>query len=459
MSFSSFTFLIRFLPIALLLYYLCPNKGRNALLVFLSLLFYSWGSPSSLPVLLIIAFIGYIGGLLLFQHNKFKKSILAIALILIFGSLGFYKYLAFFCSIINSAFLESLGAGIAVPDIAAPLGISFFSFTISGYLIDIYKNESNACKNPVDYLLFVSFFPKLLMGPIVRYKDIEKQIRERVVRFDQLEPGSFKFICGLAKKVLLADGIAKLWNEVLSLGLDKVSTPLAWLGVIAYSFQLYFDFSGYSDMASGLGLLFGFRLPENFNYPYSSKSATEFWRRWHITMGGWFKQYVYFPLGGSRCSRPRMIFNTLVVWILTGLWHGAAWNFILWGLYYFVILMLEKNVYGRLIEKSSLLSHLYTIIITLIGWAVFSVSDFRTLLSLFTALFGFRTGIGSMYILRNYAVLLLICSIMSFESTGKLIARLSQKPIFRIVVSLILLILSIAYLTDATYQPFLYAQF
>ena len=459
MSFSSFIFLIRFLPFSLLLYYLIPNKGRNTLLVIFSLIFYTWGDPTSLPVFLIISMIGYIGALIIKKKETLRKPILIISLVIIFGCLTLYKYLSFFGGILNSLVLERLGMGITIPEITAPIGISFFSFTIAGYLIDVYKNDSDLCKKPVDYLLFVSFFPKLLMGPIVRYKDMEQQIKERVVRFDQLEPGAYRFICGLAKKVLLADEIAKLWNEVLTLGLNRVSTPLAWLGVIAYSFQLYFDFSGYSDMAIGLGLLFGFRLPENFNYPYSSKSATEFWRRWHITMGGWFKQYVYFPLGGSRCSRSRMIFNTLIVWLLTGLWHGAAWNFILWGLYYFILLMLEKNIYGKLLDKSRIISHIYLCFITLIGWAVFSVSDHESLISLLNALFSFRSGIGAMYLLRNYAVLLIICFSLSFEWTCKRIADYSKKTVFRIIVSIILLFLSIAYLTDATYQPFLYAQF
>ena len=459
MSFSSFFFLIRFLPVALILYYLFPQKSRNVLLVTISLLFYAWGDPSSLPFLLMSAFIGYSGGLLSARLPKGRKAALAVSLLLIFGSLAFYKYLGFFAENLNHLFLERAGIPLTVPELSAPAGISFFSFTIAGYLIDIFKGESEPCYDPLDFLLFVCFFPKLLMGPIVRYRDMEEQIRNRVVRFDQIEPGAYRFACGLAKKVLLADTIAELWHEVTVLGFANISTPLAWLGVLAYSFQLYFDFSGYTDMALGLGLLFGFKLPENFRYPYSSTSATEFWRRWHITMGGWFKQYVYFPLGGSRCSRSRMIFNTFTVWALTGLWHGAAWNFILWGLFYFLLLTFEKNIYGEFLKRSSILGHLYTVFVTLIGWAIFAVSDMSQLKLLLIRMFSASGGYSATYYLRNYGILLLICSVLSTEWAGTRITKLSERTWFRCVATAVLLLLSLAYLTDATYQPFLYAQF
>lgn len=459
MSFSSFVFLIRFLPVALVLYYLFPHKGRNALLVLLSLFFYTWGDPKSLPALLLIAAVGYGASLYVSKDRKGRKAVFLCGLLLILGSLGFYKYLGFFVSILNSMILEHFGVGITVRSFAAPLGISFFAFTTSGYLIDVYKGDTEVCKNPIDYLLFIAFFPKLLMGPIVRYQDISDQIQNRVIYVSQLENGAFRFVKGLAKKVLLADTIAVLWNEVSTLGYSEVSTPFAWLGVLAYSFQLYYDFSGYSDMAIGLGNLFGFRIPENFRFPYSSISATEFWRRWHITMGSWFKQYVYFPLGGSRCSKKRMMFNTFAVWALTGLWHGAAWNFILWGIFYFILLMLEKNFYLEFLNKHRLIGHIYTIFITLIGWSIFAVSDFPSLFSLLQKMFSFSGGISCLYSLRNYFVLLLLCAVFCTETCEVLVEKLQKKTWFRLAATVILLVLSIAYMTDATYQPFLYAQF
>ena len=459
MSFSSFVFLIRFLPLALILYYIVPGKVKNPLLVVLSLVFYTWGDPRSLPALLVIALAGYVSALMLDKLQKGRKAVLIFGLLLVLGSLAVYKYLGFIVSNLNSLIFERLNMGISAPKIASPLGISFFAFTTASYIIDVYKGVSSSCRNIVDYLLYICFFPKLLMGPIMRYKDFEPQLHERVIFESQLEKGAFRFIKGLAKKVLLADSVSALWNEVTSLGYENVSTPFAWLGVLAYTLQLYYDFSGYSDMALGLASMLGFTLPENFNFPYSSKSATEFWRRWHMTMGEWFKQYVYFPLGGSRCSKSRMMFNTFVVWALTGLWHGAAWNFVLWGIFYFILLMLEKNFYLNYLNKYPILGHIYTIFVTLVGWALFAVSDFGSLFALLKKMFVFSGGYSCLYSLRNYGILLIVCAVFSLEKTGRIVNRLSSKLWFRLVAALVLLLLSLAYMTDATYQPFLYAQF
>ncbi|MDO5137340.1 MAG: MBOAT family O-acyltransferase [Oscillospiraceae bacterium] len=459
MSFSSFVFLIRFLPLALILYYIVPAKVKNPLLVVLSIVFYTWGDPRSLSALIAVALVGYISGLIMDKAQKGRKAVLICGLLLVLGSLAFYKYLGFIVSNLNILIFEKLNMGIYVPKISSPLGISFFAFTNASYIIDVYKGVSSACRNIVDYLLYICFFPKLLMGPIMRYKDFEPQLHERVIFESQLEKGAFRFVKGLAKKVLLADSISALWNEVTSLGYENVSTPFAWLGVLAYTLQLYYDFSGYSDMALGLASMLGFTLPENFNFPYSSKSATEFWRRWHMTMGEWFKQYVYFPLGGSRCSKSRMMFNTFVVWALTGLWHGAAWNFVLWGIFYFILLMLEKNLYLDYLNKYPLLGHIYTIFVTLVGWSLFAVSDFTSLFALLKKMFVFSGGYSCLYSLRNYGILLIICAVFSLEKTGRIINRLSSKIWFRLVATIVLLLLSLAYMTDATYQPFLYAQF
>lgn len=459
MSFSSFVFLIRFLPLALILYYIAPAKAKNPLLVVLSLIFYTWGDPKSLPVLLALALVGYMTALLTDRMSKGRKAVFITGLVLVLGSLAFCKYLGFAVSNLNSLIFEKLNMGISVPRIASPLGISFFAFTIASYIIDVYKGVSSPCRNIVDYLLYICFFPKLLMGPIMRYKDLEPQLHDRVIFESQLEKGSFRFAKGLAKKVLLADTVSALWNEVTSLGYENVSTPFAWLGVLAYTLQLYYDFSGYSDMALGLAGMLGFTLPENFNFPYSSKSATEFWRRWHITMGEWFKQYVYFPLGGSRCSKGRMMFNTFAVWALTGLWHGAAWNFVLWGIFYFILLMLEKTIYLDYLNRYPLLGHIYTAFVTLIGWALFAVSDFTSLFALLKKMFVFSGGYSCLYSLRNYGILLVICAVCSLEKTGRIFSSLSSRKWFRLAATAVLLLLSLAYMTDATYQPFLYAQF
>lgn len=455
MSFGSLVFLLRFLPVSILLYYICPSKLRNALLVLMSLVFYAWGDTAGLAVLLAVSAVGYLTALWIRSASgKGKKWALTLGLIAVLGCLAFFKYTDLILQT-----LADLGAPLSPLGIAVPAGISFFSFSVAGYLIDVYRDPSVFCSSVIDYLLFVSFFPKLLMGPITRISDIRDAIKSRKVTTEDLEHGTVLFVTGLAKKVILADSIAELWSSVREIGFDGSSCLLCWLAVISFGFQLYYDFSGYSDMASGIARFFGFSLPDNFRTPYSSVSATEFWRRWHITMGGWFREYVYFPLGGSHCGKLRNILNLLSVWLLTGLWHGASWNFLLWGFFYFIILVLEKHLYLGFLESHRFIGHLYLIFITLIGWSLFSVTSIPEIPVLFSRLFGGSGGASAVYFLRNHAVTLVLCALLCTDQAASVWNRLMKHRGLRSAAVLILMALCLAYITGSTYHPFLYAQF
>lgn len=345
MVFSSLLFLFRFLPITFLIYYLVPFRAKNTVLFLASLFFYTWGETKFFPIMLISIGINYVAGLLMerYDHNeKARKACFWVAFLVTLGFLLFFKYTNFFLSNINAL----LGLSLPLLDSAEfhlPLGISFYTFQILAYTMDVYRRKIKVEHNLIDFGAFVVLFPQLIAGPIVLYSDISRELKSRKITLAQIDEGVGLFIMGLASKILLADTIGALWTEVQTLGFSQVSTPLAWMGIIAYSFQIYFDFSGYSLMAIGLGRMLGFFFPQNFNYPYISKSITEFWRRWHITLSSWFRDYVYIPLGGNRVKKSRQFFNIFVVWFLTGFWHGAAWNFIFWGLYFFVLLMIEKS--------------------------------------------------------------------------------------------------------------------
>ena len=455
MSFGSLVFLLRFLPVSILLYYICPRNLRNILLVLLSLVFYAWGDMTGLAVLLSVAAAGYLAALgIRASSGGVRKFILTAGLIAVLGCLAFFKYTDLILTT-----LASFGVPVSPLGVAAPAGISFFSFTVAGYLIDVYRDSTLYTGNIIEYLLFVAFFPKLLMGPITRIDDMRDAIRNRTVTTEDLERGTVLFVTGLAKKVILADSIAELWNEVCEIGFANASCLLCWTGIAAFGLQLYYDFSGSSDMAEGIGLFFGFRLPENFRTPYSSVSATEFWRRWHITMGGWFRQYVYFPLGGSRCGKLRNIFNIFVVWALTGIWHGASWIFLLWGLFYFLILVLEKQFLLSFLEKNRLIGHIYLLFITLIGWSLFAVTDLSQIPLFLSRLFGGAGGISAVYFLRDHVVMLILCLALCTESAASAWRKLMERRGARSVIVLLLLALSLAYITDSTYHPFLYAQF
>ena len=403
MVFSSILFIFRFLPIAMGIYFLTPKKLKNLSLLILSLIFYSWGEPRYFLLMIASIFVDYFISINIEKNNKNKKIkilLLAISIIFNVGILFFFKYINFFIENINSIFNMSLNN----VKITLPLGISFYTFQTMSYTIDVFLGKVKAEKNIINFGAFVCLFPQLIAGPIVKYIDISKELKNRDINLDEIQEGIRLFILGLGSKVLIANNIGSLWNEVETMGFNNISTILAWMGIIAFSLQIYFDFNGYSLMAIGLGKILGFNFPNNFNYPYESRSITEFWRRWHITLGQWFKQYVYIPLGGNRLGRARTYFNLFIVWFLTGFWHGASYNFILWGLYFFILICMEKNGLLNLLNKHKLISHIYTIFFILVGWVLFAVIDLNQIINFFKKMFIFNAGNEWIYYLRNYII-------------------------------------------------------
>lgn len=379
MVFSSLLFLFRFLPLALLAYYAAPKKLRNFVLFIASLIFYAWGEPVYVILILFSTLVDYTAGRAagyFRERGQQKRAGVALfaSIFINLALLGFFKYADFFLQTLHTLFsfdVPSLG-------LALPIGISFYTFQTMSYTIDVYRGEVKAQKNFITFGAYVSLFPQLIAGPIVRYQSVEEQLNSRKESADLFFYGIVRFAAGLGKKVLIANQIGAVWNEIASLPPEQLTVASAWLGAFAFAFQIYFDFSGYSDMAIGLGAMFGFTFPENFNYPYESWSITEFWRRWHISLGTWFREYVYIPLGGNRKGLPRQISNIAIVWFLTGLWHGAAWNFVLWGIYYGILLSLEKFFLMDILEKlPRLFGHIYTMLNVLIGFMIFAYQDMR----------------------------------------------------------------------------------
>lgn len=390
MAFSSLAFLFGFLPLALLCYSLIPSRlraGRNGVLLLFSLAFYCWGGVRLLPVLLCSCVVNWAAALLAAPGRKHRRAALVSALVLDLGMLGYFKYTGFLLDNLNA-----LGLDAAVPAVVLPAGISFFTFQAIAYLADVYRGTVPAeCSLP-RLTLFMAFFPQLLQGPILRWGEFAPALADRRETAADAAGGAVRFCFGLAKKVLLADALGRIADGAFAAG-GRLTVVLAWLGAIAYTLQLYFDFSGYTDMALGLGRVFGFRLPENFNYPYVAKSAAEFWRRWHMTLSFWFRDYVYIPLGGNRCAKGRQIVNLLAVWLLTGLWHGAAWNFVLWGLYYAVLLMGERFLWGRTLDRlPNPLRHLYALVLITVGWVLFRSAGLGQAGEMISAMFGFAPG-------------------------------------------------------------------
>lgn len=462
MVFSSLLFLFRFLPITFLIYYLVPFRAKNTVLFLASLFFYTWGETKFFPIMLISIGINYVAGLLMerYDHNeKARKACFWVAFLVTLGFLLFFKYTNFFLSNINAL----LGLSLPLLDSAEfhlPLAISFYTFQILAYTMDVYRRKIKVEHNLIDFGAFVVLFPQLIAGPIVLYSDISRELKSRKITLAQIDEGVGLFIMGLASKILLADTIGALWTEVQTLGFSQVSTPLAWMGIIAYSFQIYFDFSGYSLMAIGLGRMLGFFFPQNFNYPYISKSITEFWRRWHITLSSWFRDYVYIPLGGNRVKKSRQFFNIFVVWFLTGFWHGAAWNFIFWGLYFFVLLMIEKSFLLKHLEKSKVLSHIYLIFFIIISWGIFALSDLSQMGALFSRMFSLHGGTDWMYYLRDYAAMFVLCILASTPFFKKLADSAAGKNrVVRTVFLAGVLVVCVAFMVDSTYSPFLYFNF
>lgn len=464
MVFSSLTFLFGYLPLTLALYFVTPLRRRNFVLLVASLFFYGWGEPVYVGIMFLSIFIDYTHGLLVEKYrerDRLARWFVGQSVVFNLLLLGFFKYWDFLAA--NLSLLP--GASIPQLGLPLPLGISFFTFQTMSYTIDVYRGDARCQKNIVTFGAFVTLFPQLIAGPIIKYKDLDDQLERREHTFEKFASGVQRFTVGACKKVLLANALGPLWDVYLATPSSQLTTLGAWLGIAAFSLQLYFDFSGYSDMAIGLGRMLGFEFLENFNYPYLSKSASEFWRRWHISLGSWFREYLYFPLGGSRVSRGRMVFNLLIVWAATGIWHGASWNFLLWGLYWFVWITLEKLWLGKALDRiPGWLAHVYGIVIAVVGWAIFAVEDFSAMGPYLAAMFGFGAGAldaDFLYYLRNYLPILAI-AIAAATPLGKILwrrlperARLAAFP----VLMLAGLVFTTAYLVDGTYNPFLYFRF
>lgn len=466
MVFSSTIFLCVYLPLVLLGYYICPKKGKNLFLLIVSLIFYAWGEPKYVFLMIFSILVNYVFGLLMDKHRENKKRLkllLAISVIIDLGLLSVFKYTDFIITNINSVF----GAGFDLLNIALPIGISFYTFQAMSYTIDVYRDDVRVQRNLIDFGMYITMFPQLIAGPIVRYTDVQDQLAERNVTTADFSEGIMRFVVGLGKKVLLANQMGAVWTQIYALGGD-ISALMAWTGAAAYTFQIYFDFSGYSDMAIGLGRMFGFKFPENFRYPYESVSITDFWRRWHITLSTWFKEYLYIPLGGNRRGLARQALNLLIVWTLTGFWHGAGWNFVMWGLYYFAILFIEKLFLLKALDKlPRLFRHAYALLLIVIGWVIFASDDVSVMLPYLGSMFGANGALGGMdvYTLLTRAALMVICCVASTELPRRLFVtaagKMNEKAAFTVksVLTLTLLALSVVFLIGDSYNPFLYFRF
>lgn len=458
MVFSSFVFLLVFLPIVLILYYLCPAKLRNLILFIASLIFYAWGEPVYVLIMLFSTVFDYTNGRLIEKlksqdRNRAAKGVLIVDLCGNLAILGFFKYTDFVLETINSL----SGAGIGLLKIALPIGISFYTFQTMSYTIDVYRGVVPAQKNILNFGTYVVLFPQLIAGPIVQYKTIGKELESRKVTVDDFAQGAFRFTVGFAKKVILANSIYGVWTSISQS--QNISMATAWLGAIAFTFNIYFDFSGYSDMAIGLGRMFGFHFLENFNYPYMANSVTDFWRRWHISLSSWFKEYVYIPLGGNRKGMGMQIRNILIVWALTGLWHGASWNFVLWGLYYGLLLMLEKLFLLKGLNRCpAIVRHIYTLIIVVIGWTIFAQTDFGQLTEYLKSMFGIGTALIDSDFLYYFSCNAVLLAVLAFCSINHK-KWLKRFEVLRIPAMIILLLVSFAFLVGGSYNPFLYFRF
>ena len=456
MVFSSLIFIFRFLPVFLIVYFITPKKYKNFTLLIFSLIFYTFGEPRYFPLMIASILVDYFVSIKIEKNynNRNKcRLLLLISIIFNIGMLFFFKYYNFFIDNINMIFYTSFKE----LSLSLPLGISFYTFQTLSYTIDVYNGKIKAERNLIDFGAFVSAFPQLIAGPIVKYTDINIEIKNREFNLSNLEIGLEEFIIGLGKKVLIANNIGMLWTEVYNKNLNDISMPLAWIGILAFSFQIYFDFSGYSSMAIGLGKILGFTFPKNFNFPYISRSISEFWRRWHITLSSWLKEYVYIPLGGNRVGKIRYLFNLLILWFLTGFWHGAEYTFIIWGLYFFVLIYLEKLFLKNFLNKHKIFSHIYTIFFLLIGWCIFAIDDISILKLFINRMISFDFSLDWIYYISNYFIVFIICFISSTPLIQRLYTKINKEIIAILIV--LIFILSVAYLVDSTYNPFLYFRF
>lgn len=465
MVFSSIVFLFVFLPLVLALYYVIPGlRWKNLILLAASIVFYAWGEPVYIVLMLLSILFNFVMGLeldRLRQDAGRRRLNLAFTVAVNLCILGFFKYYGFLLGSVNAV----LPVDIPYRELALPIGISFYTFQTLSYIFDLYKGEIRVQKNILDFALYITMFPQLIAGPIVRYIDIQEQLKERVISWHKAALGAEYFIKGLAKKVLLANTAGAVYTSIQGLGAEYQTVVTAWLGILFYTMQIYFDFSGYSDMAIGLGKMLGFQFCKNFDYPYVSKSVTEFWRRWHISLGTWFREYVYIPLGGNRVPALKHVRNILVVWALTGLWHGAAWNFVLWGVYYGIFLLLEKYIWGKYLERlPGWAGNLYTMFFVIIGWVFFSNTDLGAAMGYLGQMFG--VGVAGFanaatgYYLKSSLVLLVICIACARPWAYKWYKRVAGKrPVAATLINGFLLVLSIAFLVYDSYNPFLYFRF
>ena len=461
MVFSSIPFLFYFLPLVIVAYYVTPKCARNAVLLIFSLIFCGWGGWISLVLILVCIVQGFICGLAVEKYAGGIKSKLYMcsSVIISLAILAVFKYADFF--IVN--FNAVTGLHIRELKLILPIGISFFTFQMISYVVDVYRGECQAQKNIIDLALYIAMFPQLIAGPIVKYSDIEAQLHNRDITLDKAASGVTLFVTGLAKKVIIANQLGELVAHFTQAADNSVL--FYWIYAIAFTLQMYFDFSGYSDMAVGLGRMFGFELCRNFNYPYIAGSITEFWRRWHISLGLWFRNYLYIPLGGNRVSRKRWLFNILIVWMATGLWHGAQWNFVVWGLFFACMLIVEKIALKKHLDKSHVLSHVYVMLIVTAGSVIFNSSDITVAASDIAAMLGFA-GIPAIsheavYYLRSYALLIIIAVIGSTPLPYKLASKLDSRAavVLQPLYVIILLVICTAYLVDGSFNPFLYFRF
>ncbi|MFL9649906.1 MAG: MBOAT family protein [Exiguobacterium chiriqhucha] len=477
MLFSSTVFLFYFLPIVLGLYFISPRPIKNTILLVASLFFYAWGEPRFVLIMLASIAMNYVFGLLVDRDRHHEKKIKLWMTLMVLGNLGMlgvFKYASFFVENVNSV----LGFSLNDPEIPLPLGISFFTFQAMSYVIDVYRKDGQVQRNIFDLALYVSFFPQLIAGPIVRYQTVADEIVDRRETIDDFVSGIQRFVIGLGKKMILANSAGYVADQIFGMPAGEMSTTLAWIGIIAYSLQIYFDFSGYSDMAIGLGRMFGFHFLENFNYPYISRSVSEFWRRWHMSLGSWFRDYVYIPLGGNRQGEWKTYRNLAVVWFLTGIWHGASWTFIAWGVYYGVFIMLERAFLGKWLKAMpSWLSLSFTLFVVIIGWVFFRADDFPYAIAYLQTMFGLHGGPlfdqQALYYLVQYGVVLLIAIIAATPIPRIVVGKfLSQElddtkttatrrivGLVRVSGVLVLFFLSISYIVSSTFNPFIYFRF
>ncbi|MEG1828439.1 MAG: MBOAT family O-acyltransferase [Cellulosilyticaceae bacterium] len=461
MVFSSLLFLFIFLPIFLGVYYVAPKGLRNFILFAASLIFYAWGEPIYVVIMIFSTIVDYTIGLVIHKYRAnqpIAKAAMISSVLINLVVLGFFKYSNFFIDNMNNLW----GMNIELLKIALPIGISFYTFQTMSYTIDLYRGKIGVQKNIISFGAYVSMFPQLIAGPIVKYATVEHELNHRVESIDGFGEGGIRFIEGLGKKVLIANNIGLLWENIKVMPLIELTTIGAWMGIMAFAFQIYFDFSGYSDMAIGLGKMLGFNFGENFNYPYISKSVTEFWRRWHMSLGSWFREYLYIPLGGNRVKKSRFYINLLIVWFLTGFWHGAGWNFILWGLFFGMIMIVERMILLKYLEKSpAYIARIYLIVVVLISWVFFSLETLPQIVGYLKTMFGLGEGVWidkqTLYYMTNYLMIFIVAILFATPIMKRL--REKSKGWMVYVFYIGILVLSTAYLVDSTFNPFLYFRF